>query len=286
MVRRGIALPESVIKLLLSGQKTMLRVLISPPPGVTDQVVPVDGGWVIRNAATGDRPVLCPLGHAGDELWVREAFRVVTGDSGSRIIYRSSARMRGGDWQPTATMTEEQARIRLKVTEVRAEPIGNLTEQEAEREAPYAWMRAHLEETGESFERLQSRWIERANLVSSGPKNLPTYRALYSLMWDATANRGSTTWDYDPWVWVVGFECSVQSEDRPQHPSRPASAARPVSSPPGSARTAAQAPGSSTPGSGTSAPTSPPTSATTASPSTAASGRRRLTRAMLYGGGQ
>lgn len=226
MTQRGMTLPDNVVKLLLSGQKTMVRFPVMPAPGFRDTVEASEAGWVIRNSS-GDTPVRCPFGAAGDEIWVREAFRVLSGDVGSRLIYRASARMRGGEWQPTGKMTEEQSRIRLKITDIRAQRLADVTEKEAEREAPYAWMQAHLAETGEAYEKFQIRWIKRSDLIADSGKGVPTYRGLFSLMWDATANASTTAWVHVPWVWAVGFQCIVKTEQRPQtHAQTRSSAAR------------------------------------------------------------
>lgn len=86
-------------------------------------------------------------------------------------------------WHPSIHMPKEATRIWLKVTDVRAERLQDITEQQAEAEGLY------------------KGW-------SPTPKAAPalTARQAFMWLWDTTVKRDDDKWLFNPWVYVVSFE--------------------------------------------------------------------------------
>lgn len=189
-----------MVRAILEGRKTETRRVMRPQP----QQRP-DGGWewgrgsrriglLAVERAHPEWVAGCPYGEPGEHLWVRETWADI-GERGSpAYVYRASTP--GGErvrvdapWRPSIFMPRAASRITLRVAEVRAERLQEITPEAilAEGIADDRWSRQAITERGITAEiaaGLRSRW-ERA--------------------WNEI-NGHHAPWDANPWVWVVRFE--------------------------------------------------------------------------------
>lgn len=105
-------------------------------------------------------------------------------------------------WKPSIHMPKEAARIWLKVTDVRAERLQDITEEQAKKE-------------GISEEWACSWWKPTMNDPDSG--GYPEYRKAFAWdLWDSTVKKPDIStygWNANPWVWVIGFERCEKPEE-------------------------------------------------------------------------
>lgn len=144
----------------------------------------------------------------GEILWVRETCRTETVWQGSYIGYEIAYKAGGketfagfppmlpnekGIWRPSIHMPKEAARIFLRVTDVRAEHLHAITEDDAMAEG-----------------------------VTPEPPFIanPYIRAFVSV-WERTIRPGQEKdfgWAANPWVWVITFERCEKPEGWPDKP--------------------------------------------------------------------
>ena len=107
-------------------------------------------------------------------------------------IYKATDNLESSDvtWHPSIHMPKEAARIWLKVLDVRAERLQNITEEQAKSEGA-------IDNRGfiQSYE-------NECNVIHSA-------REHFMSIWDSTISKGQQdlySWAVDPWVWVIEFE--------------------------------------------------------------------------------
>lgn len=92
-------------------------------------------------------------------------------------------------WHPSIHMPKEAARIWLKVTDVRAEQLNNLTNRDAKKEGV---------------------------IVETDNSGI-AHRAAFMRLWDSTIRKPEIDkygWNANPWVWVIEFErCGKPEEE-------------------------------------------------------------------------
>ena len=91
-------------------------------------------------------------------------------------------------WRPSIFMPREAARIFLRVTDVRAERLQDITEADAECEGV----------------------IARHDTACTGT----SARISFAELWDSINNKRGYGWDKNPWIWVISFERVNISEDK------------------------------------------------------------------------
>ena len=133
----------------------------------------------------------------GDILWVRETWAYIdfAGEYGNGYVFKASDNGQHWEenaydwkWHPSIHMPREAARIFLRVTDVRAERLNDMAENDAKRE-------------GVTVETNNSGLM---------------YRAHFSLLWDSTIKPSDLDryeWSANPWVWVISFERTEKPED-------------------------------------------------------------------------
>lgn len=183
----------------------MVRALLDGRKTVTRRVVKFNKGW--NPAWTGYVPdgdvlygnnnipaVKCPF-RKGDVLWVRETWGIQSAhrfECDAKITYKAGGDLQkvqfsnwddydrfiwnkhigDGKWHPSIHMPREVARIFLRVTNVVAERLKNITATQAMDEGFTDW---------NDFVRLWNKTIK------------PSERDNYG-------------WNANPWVWVIEFE--------------------------------------------------------------------------------
>jgi hypothetical protein len=157
----------------------------------------VDQGLLVPGADTMTHGVASRF-KAGDLMRVRESWRTcATLDhvkpselpEDAPILYAADKHARGetGEWgkgRPSIFLPKRASRIRLRVTEVRAQRLQWITDDDALAEG--------IEMVMESF----------AAGMPSGH-----YRSEFALLWDRiNGKRPGASWSANPWVWVLKFE--------------------------------------------------------------------------------
>ena len=204
-----------LVRATLAGLKTQTRRPIKPQPD--DDIVDVEydaiaGLWLGNTQEDNDLgytsswAARCPMGQAGDRLWVRETWQHYQ-NSGQRAadfsehqrfaancFYRadeSNPRTKplSGKWRPSLLMPRWACRLVLPLVSVRVERVQDITEEDAKAEG-----------------------VER---ISAGPgwecwmgygpsSSCKTARDSFRSLWISIY--GEASWDLNPWVWVAEWE--------------------------------------------------------------------------------
>jgi hypothetical protein len=191
---RPIPFSDAMVRAILDGTKTQTRRLVRPPTGFEriDRVYPIGGGWRIdeSNPYGIARQVTCPYGVPGDRLWVRETWNKEGGSLSYRADgdwiadYRAAAESGSGvprrpdlKWRPSIFLPRWASRITLELTDVRAERLQDITDEDA---------RAEGCDAGENMRE-------------------GSCRDLFSVLWDSI-NAERALWVGNPWVWALTFK--------------------------------------------------------------------------------
>lgn len=166
---------------------------------------------IFRDNESNLKFIKCPW-EVGDTLWVRETWTKIyhVDESGythydmSEIYYLADGtpdiEMVDGDgflledsrikWKPSIHMPRSEARLFLKVTNIRVERLNEITEEDARAEG------------------IVSYWAEPHKDVPpfTGVDLCSTRRKAFSELWDKLYSKRGYGWDLNPWVWVIEFE--------------------------------------------------------------------------------
>ena len=138
-------------------------------------------------------PEECPYA-IGDVLWVRETFHSIH-DSDTDIFlrygYKADNDYKGAKWKPSIFMPREACRIFLKVTNIRAERLTDISDEDAVREGI---------EQKYSYLFNEKRYRDYANVKSDWRSAIGSFQSLWASI------NGIDSWSKDPWVWVIEFE--------------------------------------------------------------------------------
>nr|DAG11708.1 MAG TPA: hypothetical protein [Caudoviricetes sp.] len=208
---KPILFNTEMVKALLDGRKTVTRRVIKPQPKPEH---PYPLGWVTDS--TDNKNIGCfgwgqdeyggvidyakPPCNTGDILYVRETWGIAgfnpesdemfveykaDGASANIVLpeekfqkYYEGMSEAEPDWHPSIHMPHEAARIFLRVTDVRAERLQDITEEQAVKEG----------------------------CVGLGVFD-STARHAFIDLWNSTLKKDSDcTWMHNPWVWAIEFE--------------------------------------------------------------------------------
>ena len=213
MTERPILFSGPMVRAIITGHKTVTRRLITVPWGKKGRALPFppyyDGGDGTLHVADeyGDwhdfaKHVRCPYGRAGDRLWVRETWQVVTGwqvgDLGAAVRYQDMGIkacqmpedkalplcLTWDRWRPSIHMPHWASRLTLEVTGIRVERLQELTGEDA--------------------------LAEGVTLPPGGKAEtfaiLRHARSSFASLWDEiSGDRPGASWEANPWVWVISF---------------------------------------------------------------------------------
>jgi hypothetical protein len=207
-----------MIRAILDGRKTQTRRALKRP--FLDVLPLNDGpGWIglIQRGSPGTKAkgqaFRCRYGVPGDHLWVRETWqRVWERRDGQRFTepdpnahyvrswyeYAATSDEPPPSWRPSIHMPRAASRLSLKVTQVRAERLQDISEADAIAEGVEpvgdAWKSYEIIHTG--------RHRGKPNPHAAVPNRSPV--TSYRELWEAVNGPGS--WDANPMVWAVSFE--------------------------------------------------------------------------------
>lgn len=203
MAIKPILFNTEMVQAILDGRKTCTRRIVKNVSCRTYRIEPVyENGrfqfdcfyssYVVALDAYADFCMPClPPYQQGDILYVRETWShpIVPSDK-NRYVYRADEVAEDGFkneahiWHPSIHMPKEAARIWLRVTDVRAERLQDMTDDDAEAEGCFDYTSTAL--------------------------GFPD-------VWDSTIKKsdiGRCGWAANPWVWVVEFErCEKPKEE-------------------------------------------------------------------------
>lgn len=228
MSMKPILFNTEMVHAIQSGTKTVTRRVVRPR--YCDSVFELFGGKLCEASPykppidNGDGTTTnfvrlfspCkPPYHPGDILYVRETWYyeshmedMTTGEpdlpSGAysrRYIFKANCPdypvnvgVGQHGWRPSIHMPREAARIFLRVTDVRAERLQSITEEQARAEGAEPFMMTTDVDKPDN----EKRWEEKLPALVS-----------FSGIWNSTikpADRALYGWDANPWVWVIEFE--------------------------------------------------------------------------------
>lgn len=200
MKERPIIFSGPMVRAILAGRKTQTRRIVKPQPNSMGA-----SGWHWNGWRWQDHPGTtlrgpdeeCPYGQPGDRLWVRET-HAIYGDREQHVIhYRATHQSEGSGWKPSIHMPRWASRITLEIASVRAERLQEISEEDAKSEG------------ARRFDELPSvhpfgqdaRWSMGS--PSSTDQCLTNARFAFANLWESV--NGPSSWDANPWVWVIEF---------------------------------------------------------------------------------
>ena len=214
MRERPIIFSAPMVRAILAGAKTQTRRV------VRQQITPLADGssWHqfdhrgsnyrmnLRNGTVSQwSPLLqfCPYGQPGDRLWVRETHAPQSdcwgswerwtrgeGGPGPVIHYKASDERAWVDrWRPSIHMPRWASRITLEITSVRVERLQDISEADA---------------IAEGCIQNPNGYYQGGPHKVIGLKQMATAVRAYRDLWESI--NGPSSWDANPWVWVVEFK--------------------------------------------------------------------------------
>ena len=204
---RPILFNSDMVRAILEGRKTVTRRVIKDT-GDSMYAGLCGLGPGLFDKKTGLR-VKEPYYKLGDILYVRETwnqlarvdengythyddlFYVYRADKNQPNLYDDNGFYLDDTerkWHPSIHMPKEAARIWLKVTDVRAERLHNLTNRDAKKEG----ITVETDNSGMA------------------------HKAAFMRLWDSTIKKsdiGTYGWNNNPWVWVIEFERCGKPEE-------------------------------------------------------------------------
>jgi hypothetical protein len=200
MKEKPILFSTEMVRAILDGRKTQTRRVVKPQPKTHHRsdtrlhfYPRTSNNWEVKDIWAGDcfsilDSFKCPYGKVGDLLWVRETFG--QGVSG-KFYYKADKGIADKivlSWKPSIFMPKDAARIWLRITDVRVEKLGEITEGDAVAEG------ISIQSTGYYC------WHPDESLVDSACEAGDAFRKLWQSI------NGHDSWNANPWVWVIEFE--------------------------------------------------------------------------------
>lgn len=202
---KPILFSADMVRAILDGRKTMTRRVVKLRPG--EDAHESDDGLSLHAVLTICGSVyereIKPRYQLGDILWVRETWSTTDRcglypnwpSTGEHFMYRADApespEANDARWFPSIHMPKRAARLFLRVTDVQAERVQEISEADAVREG------CKMPRVGEHVhDGMELRMI-------------CTAQDAFAALWDSlNAKRagGVYAWERNPWVWVYGFE--------------------------------------------------------------------------------
>jgi hypothetical protein len=226
-MEKPILFNTEMVQAILQGRKTTTRRVMKPQPecvyvhGERKNLVALDEtAFRIMEKGGNDRWINPPY-QIGDILWVRETWREQPiGKDKFEIQYKADfdeAELacygkRGGyapaKWHPSIHMSRIAARIFLKVKNIRAERLKDITEDEAKAEGipnDYPMNPVYCPKCkGEGL-------VGSLHPISLGYMEIDCpdcgdVRVRFKNLWDSIYAKQSYGWNTNPWVWVIEFQ--------------------------------------------------------------------------------
>ncbi len=221
---KPISFRTDMVQAIPPGHKTMTRRIMKPQPrlekysamvGGYDNIPPMARFWTPGETNNLGVEDIKPKYQPGDILYVKETCTYVMLEhapdllegANSQWIYKASvhsdwmdyAKERYGyKWKPSIFMPRAAARIFLKVTDVKAERLQDITEEDAIKEGIES--KIIKSSIGQTY-------IGYLNYLYDGIDDIMYYRnpvLSFETLWIKI--NGPQSWKENPWVWVYSFE--------------------------------------------------------------------------------
>lgn len=204
MSEKPILFSTSMVRAILDGRKTMTRRVVKSH--IVDNFIFGPGGILLGSYREGSIDAYPTIDDApyqpGDHLWVKETWAFIdnlNAGVGNDQYYEYKADtnnpLPGGwpieakeattlRWKSPRFMPKVAARIWLEVTDVRAERLQEITEEDARAEGVYPGFQI------------------------AGPNSTPatTGKQAFMWLWQSLNDKRGFPWAHNPWVWVISFE--------------------------------------------------------------------------------
>jgi len=217
MKSRPILFSAPMVRAIIDGSKTQTRRIVKPQPDCKNiSVAYTATNRENRSIAMreGRYSIFCPYGKPGDQLWVRECFRLFDSSTEcacyeecrcakyhGKPIYRATSEDMGGPWKPSIFMRREHSRITLEITGIRVERLQEISGPDAFAEG--------IDMTGSpvGFDRgIIADWSirkYRALWESINPEIIPVFNEDGKVIGQKL---NPARWDANPFVWVIEFK--------------------------------------------------------------------------------
>ncbi len=213
---KPILFNTEMVQAILDGRKTQTRRIIKSRhesgrfaickniDGQVEQICSL--GWDEENV---EKDIICPYGHPGDALWVRETWQITDflhpEDENYGYIYKASENGRAWEnnddewkWKPSIHMPKEACRLFLKIKDIRLERLQDISEEDA---------------IAEGVEKIADYGNTGYKLYTEPDAAYSDIDAVYSFesLWQSL--NGPDSWEANPWVWVISFKCIDKPEN-------------------------------------------------------------------------
>ncbi|EOH6248279.1 morphogenetic protein [Klebsiella pneumoniae] len=189
MKERGMIFNGEMVRAILDGRKTQTRRPVKFP--VLDKNLGCElAGNELAGELSAGNYLNSAFGKPGDRIWVRETWARYNIDQNSHdIAYRATTPAdwpEEGRWRPSIHMPRWASRILLEITDVRAERLNAISQENAQAEG--------MELTG---------WRPTYSDPDSGGEVMTPYDN-FAELWSSIY--GDESWKANPWVWVIEFK--------------------------------------------------------------------------------
>lgn len=184
MKETGLLFKPDMIKQILLGNKTQTRRIIKPQPF---EFIDFENDTQIKK--------FCPLGKAGDLIYVKEAFQET--NSGGFIYKFPEGREMFSDiisWKSPVFMPKAAARIWLEVVDIKVERLQDIIEEDAIKEGVKSF---NVQNSVTMYHDYNT-----VNELFFSP--IESFKSLWKFI------NGAESWDANPFVWCVEFK-KIQS---------------------------------------------------------------------------
>lgn len=139
----------------------------------------------------------CPYGQIGDVLWVRESFV----KEGNSYLHRASHTLFEEfiKWKPSIHMPKDGARIFLEITDIKAERLQDISNDDA------------INEGVEKVISIGTEGCMYKDYVNDIPGVYYIAKVSFHSLWNKI--NGIKSWDANPWVWVI----KLKKTQKPQN---------------------------------------------------------------------
>ena len=193
MKERPIIFSTNMVQAIRDGRKTQTRRVIKPQPEWRERELnslSSEGwAWITTKASllhwhdivdfSNALIEFCPY-KVGSRLWVRETCHLMKRNMTTTpvVVYKADQSDPScvSKWRPSIHMPRWASRTTLEITEVRAERLQKITEEDAKAEG-----------------------------VDCCPNAIPDYRHHFMVLWDSLNAKRGYDWEVNPWVWVLSF---------------------------------------------------------------------------------
>jgi hypothetical protein len=167
MTERPILFSATMVRAILAGKKTQTRRAVRWPFTGQPRAEELDNLGDIQSLWVRGKPVPCPYGIQGDRLWVRETWAHSGADKRRALIYRADEGTAAmalqapefGRWRPAIHMPRTACRLRLEVTDMRAERLQDISIGDVDAEGLDAYSAANILTAANSIDPKPEHWI-------------------------------------------------------------------------------------------------------------------------------